>query len=92
MVFYHDNQGQHLHIAWYMPFCYVITVMEGPDKGLQELKYGPRLLASSRDSEIHNTYFIHFYKDFKIYSWDDYQRIVSTGNDLCSEIKQDTMK
>jgi hypothetical protein len=93
IVFYHDENGQHQHIAWYKPCCYIVTIMEGPNKGLQQLLYGQQILVSSKDSEIHNTYFIHFYDGFKVYSWDDYQRIVYTKEDMqCLEQRNDTSK
>ncbi len=93
IVFYMQEEDQRLHVGWYMPFYYVVTVTEGKDKGLQELRYGSKVIMSSKDSEIHNRYFIHFYDGFKVYSWDDYQRIVYTKGDVqCLEIENDTIK
>ena len=92
MVFYQEENGQRLHIAWYKPSCYIVTVMLGPNKGLQELRYGNHVLISSNLTEIHTTYFVHIYPDFKVYSWDDYQRIVYTKDKRCLDHENDTNK
>jgi len=90
MVFYHDDENGHFHIGWYKPCCYIVTIMEGVGKGWQEFRYGNKVLASSNLSEIHSTYFVHIYEGFKVYSWDDYQRIVYTKDKQCLEIENDT--
>lgn len=93
MVFYHEEESQKIHIGWYQPCYYVVTYMDGPNKGLQELRYGVHAITSSKDSEQHYTYFIHFYNGFKVYSWDDHQRIIYTQEDRpCLEIDKDTSK
>lgn len=92
IVFYHEENDQHLHIGWYKPSCYVVTVVVGKDKGLQELRYGNQVLISSTLSEIHRMYFVHIYPDFKVYSWDDYQRIIYTKGKPCLELENDTTK
>ena len=75
-----------LHIGWYIPKnCYIITITEGPDKGLQQIFYGSYPVLFSIDIELHDKYFIHYYRNFKVYSNDDTQRIVFTRGMKCSE-------
>ena len=95
VVFDIKENDQYLHIAWYIPNSYIITVLEGQDKGLQQIWLGSQMLLSSNESVIKNKYFIHFYDGFKVYSWDDYQRIIYTkdqGKIRCLEQKKDSSK
>jgi len=92
VVFFIEEDGSYKHIAWYYPNAYVKTNIQGKDIWLQELFVGSHLITQSLDSEIHDTYFVHFYPRFKIYSTEDKQSIVYSKDFQCLDTKQDMKK
>ncbi len=65
-----------LHIGWYFDAnTYVITNLDGPDKGFQKIQMAGTTINSSRNFIFLEKGFIHYYNGFNIRSSDDEQRI-----------------
>lgn len=65
--------GVIFHVADYADGTTVFTCLDGDEKGWQGIVLKEQLLASSRDVEWENGYFVHFYPHGKVTSYPDQQ-------------------